>query len=157
MRKQLLRGLTGLSLILVLALASAVAAAKPQSSISVVANIPFEFSVGSKAMPAGKYSVEAMPSGNGLLIQSSDGKTSAIRLSNAVESTKTQSHARLVFHRYGERYFLAEVWNGSDTTGRELLRSQEEKNIESELASNSAKDESAKTTYETVEVIAALR
>ena len=157
MRKQLLRGLTGLSLILVLALASAVSAAKPQASIKVVANIPFEFSLGYKTMPAGEYSVQAMTDGNGLLIQSSDGKTSAIRLSNAVESTKTQSHARLVFHRYGERYFLAEVWNGSDTTGRELLRSQEEKNIESELASNSAKDESAKTTYETVEVIAALR
>jgi hypothetical protein len=157
MRKELLKGFTGLTLIAVLAMASAVAAAKPQPINKVVAAIPFEFSVGYKTMPAGEYSVMSIPNSNGLLIQSADGKTSALRLSNAVDSDKTQSHARLVFHRYGERYFLAEVWNGSDKTGRELTKTQEERNIAGELASNSAIGESAQSTYETVEVVASLR
>ncbi|HSS22799.1 MAG TPA: hypothetical protein VLL54_22185 [Pyrinomonadaceae bacterium] len=156
MRKDFMRS-SGLALILVLALASAVASAKPATTGKVIADIPFEFSVGYKTMPAGEYSVWEIPNGNGLLIQSSDGKTSALRLSNAVESRKTQSHARLVFHRYGERYFLAEVWNGADQTGRELVRSQDERNIAGELASNAAKGESTQSTYETVEVIATLR
>jgi hypothetical protein len=62
-----------------------------------------------------------------------------------------------VFHRYGERYFLAEVWNGVDRTGRQLLKSQEESAIEREFASISTKSETAKNSYETVEVLAALR
>lgn len=157
MRKQLLNGLTGLALIAMLAMATAVAAAKPLAANKVVANIPFEFSVGYKTMPAGEYAVLSIPNSNGLLIQSSDGKRSALRLSNGVESSKTQTHARLVFHRYGERYFLAEVWNGSDKTGRELFRTEEERNIASELASNAAIGESGQSTYETVEVLAALR
>jgi hypothetical protein len=156
MKRELLKSFTGLTVIAVLALATVVASAKPQSSIRVAADIPFEFSVGYKTMPAGEYSVQQLASGNGVLIQSRDGKNAAVRLSNTVETSKTQSHARLVFHRYGERYFLAEVWNGSDKTGRELLRSEEERNIQSELASNAKPGEAAQT-YEMVEVIAALR
>ena len=155
MKKELLKSFTGLTIIAVLAVATVAASAKPQPSIRVTADIPFEFSVGYKTMPAGEYAVLQLLSGNGLLIQSRDGRINVVRLSNAVETSKTQSHARLVFHRYGERYFLAEVWNGSDKTGRELLRSDEEQNLQSELASNSKPGEPAQS-YEIVEV-AALR
>ena len=154
---ELLKGLTMLMLVVALAVAAAVASASAQSN-KVVANIPFEFSVGYKSMPAGEYSVRsATSSGNALMIQSADGKTSAVRLSDATGSTKNSSHARLVFHRYGERYFLAEVWNGIDKTGRQLLKSQEESAIERELASISGKSETAKNTYETIEIVASLR
>ena len=68
MKKQLLKGFTMLTLIAVIALASVVATAtaNPQASSRVVANIPFEFSVGYKTMPAGEYtygpySVPTMP------------------------------------------------------------------------------------------------
>ena len=130
MRKQSLRVVTGLTMILVLALASAVASGKPQASNRIVANIPFAFSVGYKTMPAGEYTVVQINNSNGLLIQSTDGKSNAVRLSNGVESSKTQSHARLVFNRYGERYFLSQVWNGTDKTGRELTKSSEERNLD---------------------------
>ena len=158
MNKELLKGFTMLMLIVVLALATAVASANPQSVNSVVADIPFEFSVGYKTLPAGEYSVRTVTTaGDALMIQSADGKSSAVRLSEATERTKNKSHARLVFHRYGERYFLAEVWNGADRSGRQLLKSQEERAIERELASISAASATAKNTYETVEVIASIR
>jgi hypothetical protein len=158
MKKELLKGFTMLMLIVVLALATAVVSASAQSSNKVVADIPFEFSVGYKTMPAGEYIVQAVVSaGDALMIQSADGKTSALRLSEATERIKNKTHARLVFHRYGQRYFLAEVWNGSDNSGRQLLKSQEERAIDRELASTLSTSEMAKTTYETVEVIAALR
>lgn len=158
MKRELLKGFTMLMLIVVIALATAVASANAQSSNKVVADVPFEFSVGYKALPAGEYSVQTVASsGNALLIRSADAKVSALRLSEATDRMKNKSHARLVFHRYGERYFLAEVWNGADTSGRRLLKSLEERAIERELASISSKSETAQTTYETVEVVATFR
>jgi hypothetical protein len=158
MKKDFLKGFTMLMFVVVLALAAAFASAKAQSSGRVIADIPFEFSVGYKIMPAGEYSAQTVTeSGSALMIRSADGKLNAVRLSNPTERTKNNTHARLVFHRYGERYFLAEVWNGSDSTGRELLMSQEEKAIERELASIPANSETAKNTYERVEILAALR
>jgi hypothetical protein len=151
MKKELLKGFTMLMLIVVIALATAVASANAQSSNKVVADVPFEFSVGYKTLPAGEYSVKAVvTAGDALMIQSADGKTLALRLSEATERMKNKTHPRLVFHRYGERYFLAEVWTGSDNIGRQLLKSQEERAIERELASISSKSE-------TVEIVAVLR
>ena len=161
MKREFLKGFTMLVLIVTLALATAVASANAQSSANkVVADVPFEFSVGYKALPAGTYSVQSIVSaGDGLLIQSTDGKISALRLSEATRRIKEKPQARLVFHRYGERYFLAEVWNGVDNTGRQLTKSQEERAIASELMLASAKENAhaAKDIYEIVEVLALLR
>ncbi|MGH9933369.1 MAG: hypothetical protein ACREA9_29645 [Pyrinomonadaceae bacterium] len=159
MKKELLKVFTMLTLIVTLALATAVVSANGQSTAKkVVASVPFEFSVGYKTMPAGEYSVQAIASaGDGLLIQSTDGKISALRLADATERIKDKSQAHLVFHRYGERYFLAEVWNGTDNTGRQLKTSQEESAIASELASASENAHAPNATYEIVEVLAVLR
>ena len=161
MKREFLKGFTMLVLIVTLALATAVASANAQSSANkVVADVPFEFSVGYKALPAGTYSVQSIVSaGDGLLIQSTDGKMSALRLSEATRRIKEKPQARLVFHRYGERYFLAEVWNGVDNTGRQLMKSQEERAIANELMLASAKENAhaANDIYEIVEVLALLR
>ena len=159
MKSESLKRFTMLVLI-TLALATAAVSANAQSTASrVVANVPFEFSVGYKALPAGEYSVETITSAsNGLLIKSSDGKISALRLSDATRQIKEKSQARLVFHRYGERYFLVEVWNGVDQTGRRITKSQEERALESELLLASATENAhPAATYEIVEVMALLR
>ena len=159
MKREFLKGFTMLALMVSLALATAVVA-NAQSTPKIVATVPFEFSVGYKALPAGEYSVRSIASaGNGLLIQSSDGKVSALRLSDPTRRTKDRPKARLVFHRYGERYFLAEVWSGLDNSGRQLLRSQEERAIESELriASSRENAHAPNVMYEIVEVAAILR
>ena len=160
MKKEMLKGFTMLALVLMLALAwYAVSVNAQTSSNKVVASVPFEFSVGYKSMPAGEYAVQTISSAsNGLLIQSTDGKISALRLSDETDRIKEQSQARLVFHRYGEHYFLAEVWNGANT-GRRLAKSQEESAIADEFILASAGENAhAKTViYETVEVLAVLR
>ena len=161
MTKELLKGFTMLMLVVTLALATAVASANAQSVNKVVADVPFEFSVGYKSMPAGEYSVQTITSAsNGLLIRSADGKISALRLSDASETRKDKPAARLVFHRYGERYFLAEVWNGADNTGRVLRQSQEESTLAGEMtiaSANNHASSAAPVAYETVEVLAVLR
>src|SRR5688572_23853273 len=91
MKKELLKGLTTLTLIGVLMATSAVASANPQSANKVVADIPFAFSVGYKTFPAGEYSVQTISTaGNALMIRSADGKSSALRLSDAIERNKNK-------------------------------------------------------------------
>jgi len=162
MKREFMKGFTMLVLVVMLALSLAVVSANGQSTSNanrIVANVPFEFSVGYKALPAGAYSVQSIVSCDGVLIQSADGKTSALRLTDATRQIKEKPQALLVFHRYGERYFLAEVWNGIDNTGRQLTKSQEERAIANELmlASTIENAHAPSATYEIVEVIALLR
>lgn len=157
MRKELLKGFTMVALIVAIALATAVASANAQSSNKVAADVPFEFVVGNQTMPAGKYTVNESATTNALIIQSADTKSSAARLTNSIEPLRNKTQARLVFHRYGQRYFLAEVWSGANLTGRELLRSREERAIGRELAAISPRGASPGATYETVEVVATFR
>jgi hypothetical protein len=159
MKKDLLKGFTMFTLVVVITLAAAAVSANAQSSDKlVVADIPFEFVVADQAMPAGEYRVKPTSlAGNGLLIQSADASHSAIRLTNAIDPKKNRTQARLVFRRYGERYFLSEVWNGTDSTGRQLTKCKEEKAIERELAAIQSKSEWAQSTYAIVEVMAKAR
>jgi len=160
MKREFLKGFTMLVLIVTLALATAAVSANAQPTANrVVANVPFEFSVGYKTLPAGDYSVQSIVSCDGLLIQSADGKVSALRLSDTTRQIKDKPKARLVFHRYGERYFLAEVWNGVEKAGRQLTKSQEERAIANELMLASARENAhaTKDIYEIVEVAAVLR
>ena len=157
MKKELLKGFTMLMLIVVLALATAVASANAQPANKLVADIPFEFSVDYKTMPAGEYSVQTVATaGDALMIQSADGKTTVLRPCEATERAGKKAAARLVFHRYGQRYFLAEVWNGAGA-GQQLMKSRSEHDIEQELASITSKSELAQKSYEIVEVLATVR
>lgn len=154
MKKEILKGFTMLALIVTLALATA-AASSAQSSTRTVADIPFEFSVGDQAMQSGQYALKIVNTqGNALRIQSNDAKSLALLLTTPIEPNNNETHARLVFHRYGERYFLAEVWSGAGERGRQLLKSRQERAVERELASISPKSQ---RTYASVEVLASIR
>ena len=156
MEKNILKGFTMLMLLVVVTLAAAAVPANAQSPNSVKANIPFEFIVADKTLPAGAYAVTAADAArDALMIQSADGKNSALRMSGPTEQ-KNKRRAQMVFHRYGQNYFLAQVWNG-ESSGRELAKSKQERAVERELASISSKSELARSTYETIVVVAAAR
>ena len=148
MRKQLLKGFTILTGIMAFAMFAAVASANGQARTSV----PFEFTVGDKALPAGNYTVASITLGSdAILVRSIEGKDSAARLTMQAEGES--DHAKLVFHRYGQRYFLAEVWNGEGRSGRRLAQCRKERAIQKELSSiASMSGKPAQRAYETVEV-----
>lgn len=156
MKKELLKGFTMLTLIIVIALATAVVSANAQSSSMVVSNIPFEFIVGDQTLPAGEYRI-TQTLANGLTIQSLNASYSVIRLTNVLAPRRNKTRALLVFHKYGERSFLAEVWIGKDDKGRQLTKSRQERAIERELATIASKCEQAESAYELVEVVAVYR
>jgi hypothetical protein len=156
MKQQVLKSFSMLMLVVGLALGTAVVSAKGQSSTRVVADVPFEFIVADRTLPSGNYSVSTMfDNGHGLLIRSRDGKASAVRISTPLIGNGKESKARLVFHRYGQTYFLAQVWNG-DPNGLELRRCNKERALQ-RGQSNLAKADFPTQGYELVEVVAALR
>jgi hypothetical protein len=133
-----------LALVVGLALATTSVSANGQSTAIVTADIPFDFTVGNKTLPAGKYAVNAATSDRqGLVIKSREGKSSAVVLTHEAADKSKKRIARMVFHRYGQQYFLAEIWSG-DSYGRQLMQSKKERNLRQEL--------SAKASYEIVEV-----
>ena len=78
---------------------------------TAVSTVPFDFIIGNKTFPAGKYSIARAPNdtfGGTLLIRSEDGKTSAFFLPTTEESAQSDE-ARLVFRHEGDKYFLAEI------------------------------------------------
>ena len=89
-------------------------------------NIPFSFNVGKEVRPAGHYVVSSVFESS-LRIRRLDGTGAIVISSAAVESADRTSPCKLVFRRYGEKYFLAQAWLGYNSIGRELIRSDEEK------------------------------
>ena len=120
-------------------------AAKAQTGgrTQLVANIPFQFNIGNKTLPAGKYAVRAASGGTSIVvltIQSHDGKASASLMMSTVEG-KAQQGAKLIFNRYGNQYFFAEAWVDGDANGLQAPKSRAERAAESEMAGMKAKAE----------------
>ena len=119
-----------LRIIAILSLSTLLAgvAVYPQSSRTMVANIPFNFFVGKTALPAGEYIVKPI-SPSALLIQSEKSSGRAIVMTIPVQAKKSPDKGKLVFNRYGDQYFLAKVWQPINKTGRQLFKSRLEREL----------------------------
>ena len=96
----------------------------------MVVNVPFAFTAGEAALPAGEYRVQKMD-GNGavLLIRCSDPTAAAFVMTTGTGGKGQQGQSKLVFNRYNDHYFLAQVWSAGYNTGRELRKTAREKEI----------------------------
>jgi hypothetical protein len=111
----------------VLAMATA---AQAQSQTTVKANIPFDFTVGNRAYPAGEYSVKSIGSSDKTLrIDNTQEGTAEIILSNTCVKNAPAAKTMFVFHRVGNNYFLSQIWTEGNTTGREFPLSRSEVQI----------------------------
>ena len=157
MKKQALKAVTMLVSIIALAFMTAVVSNAQSTSQKLRANIPFDFVVGDKTLAAGQYTVGAITStsNDGIMVRSTRGGHSAIRLSHTVQANAPKSRAMLMFRRYGNSYYLAQVWTPGSAEGREILKSKTERAAESELAKNPANNNVAQA--ETVTVYADLQ
>jgi len=152
MQRQILKGLTMFMVTLALAAASAVVA-NGQSKQKLIAQVPFDFVVAEKTLRSGEYHVRALnQAGDAIAIRSVDGDQ-VLRLSSPRERSDRQMNAKLVFHRYGNTYFLSQIWMAGESTGRELAKTRGERAVERELKTIA----SNKPAYEVVEVMALAR
>ena len=152
MKNQILKSLSMSAVMLFAVFAASVVVANGQSSARVYAQIPFDFVVGEKTLSAGRYSVSTDTQDHSVLsIRNMKLNSAAVRLSSPVQSQRSKKDARLVFHRYGQTYFLAEVWQGGENSGWALHSSKAERKLQQEQPTI------AQNKYETVELIASIR
>ena len=90
----------------------------------LIANIPFDFSMAGKTLPAGQYEVtELRPS---VLMLRNQTKTDSVAIVVVIEDSSNRvDKPRLDFHRYGQSYFLAGVY--TNTIGIDVAESHAER------------------------------
>ena len=89
--------------------------------------VPFQFSVGARAFPAGEYRVGAV-AGQQVEIRSIDTAASAMFATGFVSRSSRQPlNGQLVFHQYGTQYFLSQVWFEDMQKGYQLPVSSNER------------------------------
>src|SRR5215831_11501147 len=86
----------------------------------LTATIPFAFTVENINLPAGAYIVSILPPYNMIKVQSADGRKAT--MTSAIPSRKSEvsKQAKLVFHRFRNEYFLAQVWEQGSNVHRDL-------------------------------------
>jgi hypothetical protein len=127
-------------------LASTSSASAQTSTNVAVVDIPFAFQTATQqTLPAGTYRINR-ESGQLILLRGT-AKSGFVQVHEAVK-LHAPNHGYLVFDRYGDKYFLRQIWTAGETIGLESPKSRAEKetmqakNMQSpssiELAFNSA-------------------
>jgi hypothetical protein len=120
-----------------LALSAALAcAALYAQGATLEADVPFNFAVGDKEMPAAKYRVSY--SSGVVTVRDVDGKRAAMALTKPAVSDRTfrqrkQGDSVLLFQRYGDEYFLSGVAGPSAPEGRMLPVGVRQKELASRM------------------------
>jgi hypothetical protein len=127
--------------LLALAMSAALlmSAAAHTQTTQLKVTVPFEFIAGDTVLPAGDYDVQSVDTwgGKALSIHNMTSNAGTLLLSNSCQLAKTSDSNKLVFYRYGQRYFLAKVWTANTNIGREMPLNQRQR----ELAKNQQKSE----------------
>ena len=120
---------------LVLMVISAVGSANAQTS-SINISIPFDFVVENQTLPAGEYSIQSAVGGR-IMLRSHDGANATTVLTLPVKSQQASSETKLVFKRFGDQYFLSQVWSQGANVGREVLAGRSEQEAAKNKSSES--------------------
>lgn len=121
----------------------AVAAHAQSNGRRLVANIPFQFNVGDKTLPAGEYTIaQTNPSSDRVVLQirTKDGSQSVLVQMNSVNG-RTAHASSLIFHRYSDKYFLGQVWVEGDNESLRAPMSRAEHASRKEMAALGVKTE----------------
>lgn len=96
------------------------AAAQLSEKDRIVTDVPFQFVVANNLVPAGKWTLQtAVPTGRTLMLHNTDAHKS-LMVSASIKAGKEEAASyALVFHKYGDRYFLSALKvEGSNTIYR---------------------------------------
>jgi len=95
---------------------------KAQSGTVSEIQIPFDFVVKGRTFSAGKYRVERLDQTNldTLILKNAAGTTQSIMQTQRFNSDTPKNQSKLIFHRYGEIYFLYSIRASGDNYGSRL-------------------------------------
>ena len=94
-------------------------------------NIPFQFYAGNAKLPAGKYILHMLDNSDltTMEISTPDGSTSALFEVQDAEANSAPAKSELIFNKYGNRYFLAKVFDEGNPDGSRVPESRYEKRV----------------------------
>ncbi len=108
-----------------LLLASSISFAQTKPG-DLVADVPFPFVVSGRTLPPGHYILNSLT--DVVRLYDHENKSVFVATHNA-ERPLHENSSKMVFHRYGDNYFLAEVWVAGNSIGKALVPSRAEREI----------------------------
>jgi hypothetical protein len=127
------RTLKLLSLFMALASTLTISPIKAHAQIigDLEVTIPFQFHAGDAKLPAGKYIIRAVDNSDLTImeISSEDGSTSALFDVHDAEANSAPAKSELIFNKYGNRYFLAKLYDEGNPNGSAVNVSRYEKKV----------------------------
>jgi hypothetical protein len=124
-----------LMLALMITVVPMLASAQLRSSDKVVTKVPFQFVLANKTVPAGEWVVQTASSdAKVVMIRNGDAKMNLLSTISESETGKAAAAPALVFHKYGDRYFLC----GMKLEGSRILYRLPESKAEIELRAQNA-------------------
>lgn len=97
---------------------------------TVKADIPFTFQAANQTLPAGQYEVSTRNAvANTIIVRNTESKQALTAMVHKAPSRQTPEVSKLIFRRYGDQYFLAQIFVAGRTEGTELLRTKAERRL----------------------------
>jgi len=113
------------------ALAVVLAAPLGAQTLRITSSVPFEFMVAGRSMVAGDYTFGNLGSNGIGAIKVLGNNSSLVLLGNGTIASQKERAGQplLIFHRYGDQYFLSRIVDGSRNFVVELPTSRTEKEL----------------------------
>jgi hypothetical protein len=102
-------------------------------------NIPFDFQTPSQSLPAGHYQVDV--ESNHLILLRGNGSAQGFVVTSDVTNRGTPAHGTMVFARYGDKYYLRQIWTAGDPVGIECPKSRAEKKTMQAMQASLSQDQ----------------
>ncbi len=122
-----------LSLLCVATLTAAGHAQLPRTQLQV--SVPFAFESGSHHLPPGSYILRI---GQGHLLSVEGERVSAVSMALPDEDRAPAIKSSVIFRRYGDHYFLREVWVAGKKTHTRCVPTHAEKQIQLAMRQSAA-------------------
>lgn len=112
---------------LTLTLLAAAVLTLPLNAQAVRVDVPFEFAVGSTTAPPGQYLIEYQAGSPVMTIAGRDRDSKYYtNLLGGIEVPNRDAQQKLIFHRYGDQYFLAEICTRASRISMPMTRTERE-------------------------------
>jgi hypothetical protein len=119
-----MKNLTAIALFVAAGIATAGSALAQDHKVT--ATVPFNFTVNGQTLPAGNYTLGSdIDSPRMLTI--SDRQKGVVMTAITVPDSEASADSKLVFHRYGNQYFLSEIRTANSSMTCHLVTSKQEK------------------------------
>ena len=117
--------------LMILALALVLGAPMIHAQARARASLSFDFNMDQTSMPAGNYEISSLNEKVVAVRNLKNGETRLVISSGYVQASPAAGipNGKLVFHKYDDQYFLAQIWDGQNDRGIALAESKREKEV----------------------------